>query len=182
MTEQIYPRTITLNNPELKSLIEEKSKLVTEGRAKSVEIEKLEFEMAEIEKTLIEEEKKVDLKEFKVKEKTITKRMDKCIKDIEAIKKLIYTKIKEGTPQELRDKYDTAKTKKEELETERNKIALSAQKFNDLIIPLSRDLIKPSLQDEYEDNDTIMIKDGEIVASIFSHLNDFKIQFNTRKK
>ena len=71
---------------------------------------------------------------------------------------------------------------KQELETERNKIALSAQKFNDLIIPLSRDLIKPSLQDEYEDNDTIMIKDGEIVASIFSHLNDFKIQFNTRKK
>ena len=39
--ENNYPRTIKLENPELKSLIEEKSKLVLEGRAKSIEIEKI---------------------------------------------------------------------------------------------------------------------------------------------
>jgi len=182
MTEQIYPREIKIVNDELKGLIEAKSKLVNEGRAKSVEIEKLEAEMEEVNKALIEEEKKVDLKEFHTKEKAITKRMEKCIKDIEVVKNAIYAKIKAETPQELRDKYDGLAKQKEEVETERNKIALEAQKYNDLIIPLSRELMKPSLQDEYEDNDTIMIKDGEIVASIFSHLNDFKVQFNTKKK
>lgn len=182
MTEQNYPREVKLENPELKSLIEEKSKLVTEGRAKSVEIEKLELEMADTEKLLIEEEKKVDLDEFHKKEKSITKRMDKCIKDIDEVKKEIYAKIKAETPQELRNKYDEAKRQKEEKETERNKIALSAQKYNDKIIPLSRGLIKPLLQDEFEDYDTIMIKDGEIVCSIFSHLDDFKTNFNKTKK
>lgn len=180
--ENNYPRTIILQSEELKTLIEEKGKLITEGRAKSVEIEKLEAEMEDINKSLIEEEKKVDLTEFHKKEKAVTKRMEKCIADIEVVKDAIFAKIKAETPQELRDKYETVNKQKEEAETERNKIALEAQKYNDLIIPLSRDLIKPSLQDEWEDNDSIMIKDGEIVASIFSHLNDFKIQFNTRKK
>jgi len=177
-----YPREVKLVNEELKNLILEKSKLVNEGRAKSVEIEKLEIEMAETEKQLIEEEKKVNLKEFKKREKEITKRMERCIKDINEVKKEIYAKIKKETPQGLRDKYDAANKKKEELETERNKVALSAQKYNDKIIPLGRELMKPFLQDEYEDNDTIMVKDGEIVASIFSHLNDFKINFSKTKK
>ena len=177
-----YPRETKLENEELKGLIEEKSKLVNEGRAKSVEIEKLETEMMETEELLKAEEKKVDLKEFDKKQKAITKRMEKCIKDIDAVKLAIYAKIKAETPQELRDKYDALNKLKEEAETERNKIALSAQKFNDKIIPLSRELMKPLLQDEYEDYDTIMIKDGEMVCSIFSHLDDFKTQFNTRKK
>lgn len=182
MTDTNYPREIKLESEELKVLITEKSALVNEGRAKSEEIEKLETEMAETEKLLIEEEKKVNLDEFHKKEKAITKRMDKCIKDIDDVKKAIYAKIKAETPQELRDKYDELKKQKEEKETERNKIALSAQKFNDKIIPLSRELMTPFLQDEWEDYDTIMIKDGQIVASIFSHLNDFKINFNKTKK
>lgn len=177
-----YPRIIKLENEELKSFILEKGKLVEQGRAKSEEIEKLEIEMAEIEKQLIDEEKKIDLKEFKKKEKSITKRMEKCIADINTVKEAIYAKIKANTPQELRDKYDEAKKLKEEKETERNKIALSAQKYNDKIIPLSRDLMKPLLQDEFEDYDTIVIKDGEIIASIFSHLEDFKINFNKTRK
>jgi fructose-specific phosphotransferase system component IIB len=178
----MYPRETKLENPELKGLIEEKGKLVNEGRGVSVEIEKLEAEMTETEEALIAEEKKVDLKEFHKKEKAITKRMEKCIKDIEEVKQGIYAKIKAETPQELRDKYDTLSKQKEEKEIERNKIALSAQKFNDKIIPLSRELMKPLLQDEYEDYDTIMIKDGEMVCAIFSHLDDFKTQFNTKKK
>lgn len=182
MNEQNYPREIKLENEELKNLIIEKSKLVEEGRARSVEIEKLEIEMTETEELLKAEEKKVDLKEFQKKEKAISKRMEKCIKDIDAIKLAIYAKIKAETPQELRDKYDIANKQKEEKETERNKIALAAQKYNDKIIPLSRDLIKPLLKDEYEDNDSIMVKDGELVVSIFSHLDDFKTNFNRTKK
>jgi len=181
-TNMEYPKIVKLTNDELKQLIEEKSKLVIDGRAKSEEIEKLEKEMTEIEKQLIEEEKKVDLKEFKKREKAITKRMDKCVKDINDIKKEIYAKVKAGTPQEIRDKYDAVKKQKEEKETERNIIALNAQKYNDKIIPLGRELMKPLLQDEFEDYDTIMIENGEVVCSIFSHLNDFKIRFNTTKK
>jgi seryl-tRNA synthetase len=130
----------------------------------------------------MEEEKKVDLTEFHKKEKSISKRMEKCIKDIDAIKQAIYAKIKAETPQELRDKYDALNKDKEEKETERNKIALSAQKYNDKIIPLSRELMKPLLQDEYEDFDTIWIQDGQMVCTVFSHLDDFKNKFNERKK
>jgi len=179
---QEYPRTIKLENEELKKLIEEKAALVTKGRAKSEEIEKLEKEMADNEKQLIAEEKKVDLKEFGKREKAVSKRMDKCVGDINEIKKEIYAKVKAGTPQELRDKYDATKKLKEDAETERNKIALKAQKYNDKIIPIGRELIKPSFENEYEDYDTIMIKDGEIVCSIFSHLEDFKINFTMKKK
>ncbi|MFA5197678.1 MAG: hypothetical protein WC437_04655 [Patescibacteria group bacterium] len=181
MTQE-YPRLIKLENEELKELIVEKGKLIEKGRAKSEEIEKLEIEMAEIEKQLTEEEEKVDLKEFKKREKAITKRMEKCIKDIDQVKKDIYEKIKAETPQSLRDKYDEVRKQKEDLETERNKIALSAQKYNDKIIPLSRDLMGSFLQDEYEDYDTIMVKDGELTATIFSHLDEFKINFNKTKK
>jgi len=177
-----YPRTVKLENKKLKALITEKGKLVEKGRAKSKEIEELEKEMIDIEKELMKEENYVNLEKFSKREKKITKRMEKCIQDIEKVKKEIYAKVKAETSQELRDKYDEAKKQKEEKEIERNKIALKAQKYNDKIIPLSRELMKPFLQDEFEDYDTIMIKDGEIVSSIFSHLEDFKINFNKRKK
>lgn len=177
-----YPKEIKLENEELKQFIEAKAELVKKGRAKSMEIIKLEEEMAETEKLLMAEEKKVDLKEFHKKEQAVTKRMEKCVKDIEAIKKAIYAKIKANTPQELRDKYDTANKQKEELETERNKIALNAQKYNDKIISLAREIMKPHLQDEFEDYESIRVENGELIATIFNHVEEFKINFNKRKK
>ncbi len=176
------PRETKIVNEELKNLIEEKSKLVVQGRATSDEIVELEKQLKEIDSKLQEEEKKVDLGEFKKKEKSITKRMDKCLKDIQEIKEAIYKKIKAETPQELRDKYEEVKKQKDDKETERNKFALAAQKYNDKIIPLSRELTKPLLQDEYEDTDTIVIKDGELVCTIFSHLEEWKDNFNKTKK
>jgi len=177
-----YPKEIILDNDKLKELINKKGELVEKGRAKSREIEKLEEVMAKTEKELMKAEKKVDLKEFVKDNKAITKRMEACIKDMDKQKKKIYDKIKKETPQELRDKYDEAEKSKEKLENERNKIALKAQKFNDKIIPLGRELMKTHLQDEFEDYDTMMIKDGEIKATIFSHLEDFKIRFNKKRK
>ncbi len=177
-----YPRELKLNNPELKKLIVEKGEIVKTGRAKSIEISKLEIEMADTEKKLMEEEKKVDLKEFTKKEKNITKRMEACIKDMNGVTKEIWAKIRKETSQELRDKYDEANSAKEKLENERNKIALKAQKYNDKIIPLGREIMTPFLKDEFEDYDTIMVKDGEIICAIFSHLEDFKINFNKKRK
>jgi len=179
----IYPKQVKLeNNEELKELIKEKSELFITGRKKSEEIEELEKQMAEVEKQLIEEEKKVDLKEFKKKEKSITRRMEKCIKEVDEINKLIYEKIKAETPQELREKYDNIKKQKDDAETERNKIALDAQKRNDKIIPLAREIMKPHLENQYDDYESIQIENGELVATIFNHLQEFEERFNATKK
>ena len=177
-----YPRELKLDNTELKNLIIKKGEIVKTGRAKSDEISKLEMEMADIEKQLIAEEKKVSLKEFKKKEKDITKRMEACIKDMNGVKKDIYTKLKKETSQDLRTKYDEAVKSKEKLEIERNKIALKAQKRNDKIIPLSRELMKPFLENEYEDFETIRVEKDEVIATIFSHIEEWKINFNKKKK
>jgi len=183
MTDQIYPKKVKLaDNEELKELIKEKSEIVITGRKKSEEIEELEKQMAETEKQLIEEEKKVDLKEFEKKRKSITKRMEKCTKDVEDLQKLIVEKIKAGTPQELRDKYDNLKKQKDDAETERNKIALDAQKRNDKIIPLAREIMKPYLENQYDDYESIQIENGELVATIFNHLQEFEERFNATKK
>jgi len=177
-----YPKQVKLENEELKKLLEEKAELVKNGRAKSVDIEELEKQMAEVEKELVAEESKVDLGEFKKREKAITKRMEKCIKDIDDIKKEIYAKVKKETPQGIRDKYEDIKKQKEDAETERNKFALNVQKYNDKIIPIGRDLMKTFLENEFDDYDSIRIENGEIVCSIFNHLNDFKIKFNEKRK
>ena len=175
-------KKITLTDEKLKKLLEEKSALIYTGRAKSEEITKLEEQMANIDKELQAEEKKVDLKDFQKREKAISKRMEKCIKDIEAVKTEIYAKIKAETPQELRDKHEALTKQKEELETERNKIALKAQKNTDMIIPLARKLMTPYLENEYDDYESLKLENDEIVCSIFNHLSEWKENFNKSKK
>jgi len=182
MTNTTYPKIVKLENEKLKRLLEEKSALINTGREKSKEIEVLEEKLEEANQALIAEEKKVNIDEFHAKEKEISDIMDKCIVDIKLFQKDIYQKIKDNTPDELRTNYDKAKKAKEDAESERNKIALKAQKYSDKIVPLTRKLMKPFLENEYDDYDTIAIENGEIVASIFNHVEDFKIKFNQRKK
>jgi len=177
-----YPRKLKLENEELKNLITKKGEIVKTGRAKSNEIVKLEIEMDKTEKLLMADEKKVSLKEFVKEEKAITKRMEACIKDMDGVKKNIWKKIKKETSQDLRDTYDKAKKSKEKLEIERNKIALKAQKYNDKIIPLGRELMKPILENEYEDYESIRVEAGEVVATVFSHIEEWKINFNKKRK
>jgi len=175
-------KKITLTDEKLKKLLKEKSALIYTGRSKSKEITQLEEQMDALDKQLQSEEKKVDLKEFKTREKAISKRMEKCIKDIEAVKTDIYAKIKAETPQELRDKYEELKKQKDDKELERNKVALKAQKYTDLIIPLARELMKPYLENEYDDYETLKLENDEIVCSIFNHLEEWKENFNKSKK
>jgi len=172
-----YPRTVKLESEKLKKLLLEKSDFITKGRAKSEEIEALEKELTEIDLKLQEEEKKVDISDLHEKEKSLTERVSQCVEEMNLIKKEIYDRMKAQVPSELHDKYDEIKKKKEELEGERNKIAIKAQKYNDKIIPLSRKLMKPLLEDSYEDYESIKFENGEIVATIFNHLEDFKTNF-----
>lgn len=176
----MYPKTITIENPKLKDLLTKKGALITLGRAKSVEIEEIEKEMSETDLKLQEEEGKVDIKDLDERAKVIGSKVDEAIKEMEVVKQEIFARMMEQTNPELRTKYDELKKKKEELETERNKIALKAQKFNDKIIPLGREMMKPFLQDQYEDYDTLSLDGDEIVATIFSHLHDFKANFKKK--
>jgi len=176
----MYPRTINLESDKLKKFITEKGVLVNKGRAVSEEIEVLEAEMEAINQKLIEEEKKVDITDIIDREKLLVAKVEEAIKEMDVFKKEIFDRMTAQVPPDLRNKYDEVKKTKEDKETERNKIALKAQKFNDKIIPISRDLMKPFLQDMYEDYDSLYIEDDVIVATIFSHLADFKLNFKKK--
>lgn len=173
----MYPKTIKLENDKLKKYIQSKSELITTGRAISVEIENIEKQLEEIDLKIQEAEKTVDIDDLHAKEKEVSETVEKAIASMEEIKKEIFARMKEKVPQELYTEYDEAKKLKGEKEEERNKIAINAQKYNDKIIPLGKKLMKPYLTDEYEDYDSIKIEDGEVVATVFSHLNDFKNNF-----
>lgn len=176
----MYPKSVKLSNEKLLKLITEKGVLVVKGRAKSEEIELMEKEMAEIDTKLQVEEKKVDITDLLEKEKVISLKVDEAIKEMKAVKLEIFDRMNAQVPPELHTRYDELKKSKEDKETERNKIALKAQKFNDKIIPIGREMMKPFLKDQFEDYDSLYLEDGEIVATIFSHLNDFKSNFKKK--
>lgn len=176
----MYPKVITIESPKLKTLLEKKGELIKIGRTKSEEIDQVEKEMEETDQLVQAEEKKVNIDDLLEKEKAETKIVEESIERMKVIKQEIYDRmIKEVSP-ELHTKYDELQKKKEELEEERNKIALKAQKYNDKIIPLGRELMKPFLEDQFDDFDTLKIDGDEIVATIFNHLTDFKNNFKKK--
>lgn len=170
-------KTITLKDKKLYDYLSKKSELIETGRDISTKLEEIEKEMDEVDLLVQAEEKKVDITDLTDKEKEITERVQKCIDDMNAVKKEIYARMDEKVDHALHTKYETLKKTKEELEEERNKVAIKAQKYNDKIIPLTRKLMTPYLEDYYDDYDTIKIEEGEIVATIFNHLDDFKSNF-----
>lgn len=40
--------------------------------------------------------------------------------------------------------------------------------------------MKPYLDDDYDDYDTVSLQDGKVVASIFNHIEDFKSNFKKK--
>ena len=176
----MYPKTVQIENDKLKQLLIKKGELITIGRAKSEEIEKLEKEMEETDALVQAEEKKVNIDDLLEKEKVETKIVEECIAKMKVIKQEIYDRMIKEVPTELHIKYDELKKKKEDLETERNKIALKAQKYNDKIIPLAKECMKPFLEDRFDDYDTLQLDGDEIVATIFNHLVDWKANFKKK--
>lgn len=176
----IYPRTIQIENNKLKDLILKKSELVNKGRTVSDEIEIIEKQMTEVDEQIQAEEKKVNIEDFLEEEKKLTEIVNKAIEDMKVIKQNIFDRIKVQVPPQLYTNYETLEKNKADKEEERNKIAIKAQKYNDKIIPVAREMMKPFLEDMYEDYDSLYVEDGEIVATIFSHLNDFKTNFKKK--
>jgi len=176
----MYPKKIKLDSEKLKKLLIAKGELIDEGRKKSEIIEIQEKQLEDIDKEIQGLEAKVDIKDLLDREKEQTKIVEECIEKMKAIKQEIFDRMKSQISQEVYDKYETLNKAKEDNEEERNKIAMKAQKYNDKIIPLTRKLVKPLLDNKYEDYETIKIEDGEIVATIFSHLNDFEVNFDKK--
>ena len=178
----MYPRTITLESAKLLELLKAKAELVEQGRFKSEEIEETEKSMAEIEQSIIAEEKKVDISDFNDQSVAITNRFNDVVKEMDTLKKRIYDRMRENTSQALRDSYEAARVKKLELEEQRNKVALKIQQKNDKVIPLTQKLMKSEIQNEFEDYDTVRLENGKVIATIFSHLEDFKNRHLSKSK
>lgn len=177
----MYPKTITIENPKLKELLQKKGEIINVGRGQTTEIEELEKQMEETDQLVQAEERKVNIEDLLEREKVETKIVEESIEKMKAIKQEIYDRMIKEVPKELHIKYDEIRVKKEELEEARNKIALKAQKYNDKIIPLGKTLMKPFLEDQYDDYDTLILDGDEIVATIFNHLYDFKTNFKRKQ-
>lgn len=178
----MYPRKIVLNSPKLKTLLQEKSELVELGRFKSEEIEVLEKVMFDTDEAIQALEKKVDISDLNTQAETITTRFNEVVKEMETLKQRIYDRMRDQVDPTLKAKYEEAKKAKEALEIERNKLALKIQQKADKIIPLTQKLMKFFIKDEYEDFDTIRIESGELVGTIFNHLDDFKKRHLSKTK
>lgn len=177
----MYPKKIKLEDKKLLKLLTEKGDLIKIGIGKSEQIEKIEEEMNKIDQEIQVAEKAVDISEFLDEEKELTKIVEDCISKMGVIKDNIYKKLKENVDSSLYVKYESLDKEKSDLEEERNKIALKAQKYNDKIIPFGRKLMSEYIADEFEDYESLKVEDGEIVATIFNHLEEFKNKFRSKK-
>lgn len=177
-----YPRKVVLVSPKLKEFLVKKGEFITAGRSQSDRVEELEKDMEVAEQNIQEAEKKADLGDLHKKADEITERFNAVVKEMDEVKKQLYARVKEVVPPELYEAYEKAKSAKEKMEKERNKNALKAQKYNDRIIPIVQKLVKPHLENKFEDVERVELEKGVIVASIFSHLHDFETNFERKRK
>jgi len=175
------PKQIELNDEKLKKLIEKKGELITEGRAKSERIEEIEKEMQEIDNKLVEAEKEVDISDIDANAKDITERFNTLKAEMDEVNRKVRERLSEHAPLELREQYHTLKKELDQLESDRNKIAIKAQKYNDKIIPTVRALLKPHILDDFEDYGAVKIEDDKIIGEIINHLEEYKINFLNKK-
>lgn len=178
----MYPRKIELKNDKLKELLQKKGKLIEEGRAISAQLDSMDARMTDIDNELMEEEKKIDITDLNFNAEKLTARFNNLKAEMDELNAAVKERLSSQVPAHLREEYDTLNSKKKELEEERNKIAMNAQKHNDKIIPLVRKLLKDHLQNEYEDFGSVKVEDGVIKGEIFSHLEDFKERFSKANK
>lgn len=182
MENTSYPRTVTLEDAKLEKLLREKADMVLDGRKLSEDIDEKEREMGEIDKEVQEVEATVQVDDLRTEAEVLTKEFNSVMSRMEENQKKVRERMHQIVPQELKDKYENKKKEKEELESQRNKVALKIQKWNDKIIPLARKVMATFIQNEYEDYDTLRIENGKVVGTIFNHFEDWRKIFLTKKK
>lgn len=174
-------KTVELNNDKLKELLESKGALITQGRSISDEIDNIEAQMKAVDDELVEAEKLVDITDLNADAEYITKEFNILKDQMDELNKKVRERLSSQVPKELTEKYDVMKKMKDDLETERNKIAIKAQKYNDKLIPLTRKLLKPFLENEFDDFGSVTVEDGIIKGVIFNHVEDFKDAYRKKK-
>lgn len=170
---------IILKNKKILEYLLQKEDLVKTGRKMSKDIEKIEKEIA----TLDKEERKIT---DKVLPKDLIDEGEKLKAEInskievlgEISKKISDAKLA-AIPEIMVKKHYKLRDDKEQLERERNKIALKIQKVKDRLIPLVKKEVTPQLQ-EFEDIEKVEIKKGEAVVSVFNHVEEFKKTFKKK--
>lgn len=171
---------ITIKDKKLVEMLKQKQELVLEGRTISKALEAI---GRDIEKCETEERKitaEVEPVELRAEAEALKTQIDELIKQFEKKANLITKTKLDAIPKELADKHKDLMKKREEKERERNKVALKIQKIKDRIVPKIAVIVKPQLG-EYEDVETAIIKNDEIVIKTFSYLEEWKKGFEARK-
>lgn len=171
---------ITLENKKLHDWIVQKDELVEQGRAKSREIEAIEKKIETFER----KEKQITgevqpQKELKEEGDGLIKELEKTMKRLEELGKIIEEEKLNAIPKEMKEEHQALLKEREQKERERNKIALKVQKIKDRVVPLIQKEVKPLLK-EYDDIETAKTKDGKVVINTFNHLVDWKRAFKSR--
>jgi len=168
---------ITLDNKKLHDLITLKDQVVGEGRAMSREIEEIERKILKFEKKeQVITAKVVPPKELTDKGEEIVKEVTKLNVELTKLANQINESKLAAIPEDMKTEHLALMKKREELERQRNKIALKVQKIKDKIIPLVQKEVKPLLN-PYDDIETARTKDGKVVIETFNHIEEFKKKF-----
>ena len=171
---------ITIKDKKLVEMLKQKEELVLEGRTISKKLEAIE---RDIEKCETEEKKitaEVEPKELGEEAEVFRKEIDALIKKFEKVANLITKTKLDAIPKDLADRHRALMKEREEKERERNKVALKIQKIKDRIVPKIAVHVKPQLK-EYEDVETAIVKNDEIVVKTFSYLEEWKKAFELRR-
>ncbi len=168
---------IILENKKLHDLILDKDVLVAGGRKISQSIEFLEKRILRYQ----EKEKaitgKVEApKELSERGDFLSKKIEEYINALEKIAKEIKEAKMSAVPKDMIEEHQKLLVEKEQLERERNKVALKVQKIKDKIIPVVQKYVKPLLG-EYDDIETAKAEGGKITITTFNHLDQFREKF-----
>jgi predicted nucleic acid-binding Zn-ribbon protein len=171
----------TIDNAKLYKLIEDKDTLVKQGRKISSELETIEFKINKLQ----DKEKvitgKHENKDLATRGEIARLEMERAMKAFDKVAAEIHADKLEAIPKTMKDEHYAFMKKREELERDRNKIALKIQKFKDKLIPMLKKEIKPHLK-EFEDTQTVELKDGKVVVETFDYLEDYKARFRSKKR
>ena len=175
--------SIIVENKKLVQYVTDKDILVTEGRAISAEIEKVEKRIA----TLEAKEKAITAKVQPPKElsdrgEELMKTLQANIKELDEVSAQIRDIKLAGIPADMKKEHEDLMKKREELERDRNKVALKVQKIKDRVVPLIQKEVKPMLKEEFDDIETAKVKDGKLVISTFNHRKDWEVKFRQKTR
>jgi len=172
---------IELDNQKMYKLIESKDELVKLGRKISSELETIEFKINKLQ----DKEKvitgKSESKELLTRGEIARLEMERATKSFDKVAAEIHAFKLAAIPVQMKKDHYDLMAFRETKEEDRNKIALKIQKIKDKLIPLLKKEIEPFLK-EYEDTQTVELKNGKIIVETFSYLDDFKKQFKNKKK